>query len=1054
MKNIKRVIIIALILCLGGLGLSALKTADKTEAEQEKEIDSDGDGLSNYVEIYVSQTDPKENDTDFNGIADAEEDLDLDRMTNRVEIELGTDLDKADSDKDTISDFDEINIYQTDPVQYDSDGDALSDGDELLLGLNPLEAKTDGDTLDSERIFTQQLSDDKIAETLLEEENQAKPSLELDISGNINKKAKIEQTNSGDFTDSRAVVGEPIEIKGECITEGTLSFEIAEESTSFIYGENEADKYNANLICKYNDDGTTEYLETNFDEVNNRISAEIETEGTYFVLNVETLVHEIAMSSIAADETAGYTAMSQADIVFVIDTTGSMREEINSVKENVSLFVDSLYNQGISAQLALVTYEDIDFDGFESTRVHKNDDQNWYRDIETYKTTLENLPLGRGGDLSECAVDGLETARLLDMRESAGKVFVLLTDAAPKDDNRYGIPSMDAEIELLKNAGVNCYVVSSAADKEAYHSLYSKTDGLWADITGNFQNTLSNISDKIGTQIVGEGYWIYLQGPVPVPIRLDAKPEEGSEVDTDKDGIPDVIELEGAAPTGTIDLDALIEQISKGAITGTTYGTVNMYRYNSNPTAKDTDFDGTDDAQDSAPNNSRGTGVMHYTIDGTYYPCNIEFNMDYRQLITGDNTVYTKDLSMLSVLYATDVYDVTYIEVSDFAKTGGSDIGTNFGDLLGLEDSRYMAVNGADYMVDQDDITDFYVGHKNFVYNGKAHEVIVVSVRGTDGTFEEWSSNFDIGADTADYYRATGNNHPHWRNRENHKGFDVTANRVLDKLLPYIEEYVNPYSQKSILITGHSRGAAIANILGKYFEDQADYRSYTYTFATPSTTTDPNAPNYETIFNVLNTDDMITFIPLDSWGFSKYGESTAICVEDFYENELGAEEEGCWEWFMGQDYDNDYNTQNTLKAFAKIAENREDMYVLGETDSEKVWEDDLGHTTMAGAEEELASLSSSLENEKLRRFCDLYIVNSWFVYHVEINYCPAYLLQTLANMTTGVGPLLGRDVAGVYADAKTAFVASSGKLVIGGMTHPHMPPTYYIMTYHNLESLY
>lgn len=157
---------------------------------------------------------------------------------------------------------------------------------------------------------------------------------------------------------------------------------------------------------------------------------------------------------------------------------------------------------------------------------------------------------------------------------------------------------------------------------------------------------------------------------------------------------------------------------------------------------------------------------------------------------------------------------------------------------------------------------------------------------------------------------------------------------------------------------------------------------------------------------------------------------------------------------MGQDYDNDYNTQNTLEAFAKIAENREDMYVLGETDSEKVWEDDLGHTTKAGAEEELASLSSTLENEKLRRFCDMYIVYSWFVYHVEINYCPAYLLQTLANMTTGVGPLLGRDVAGVYADAKTAFVASSGKLGIGGMTHPHMPPTYYIMTYHNLESLY
>ena len=109
---------------------------------------------------------------------------------------------------------------------------------------------------------------------------------------------------------------------------------------------------------------------------------------------------------------------------------------------------------------------------------------------------------------------------------------------------------------------------------------------------------------------------------------------------------------------------------------------------------------------------------------------------------------------------------------------------------------------------------------------------------------------------------------------------------------------------------------------------------------------------------------------------------------------------------------------------------------------------------MAGAEEEMAELTSLLEEEKLLKYCNIYIVKDWFVYHVEINYCPAYLLQTLANMTTGVGPLLGRDVAGVYADAKTAFVASSGKVVIGGMTHPHMPPTYYIMTYHDLKSLY
>ena len=54
-------------------------------------------------------------------------------------------------------------------------------------------------------------------------------------------------------------------------------------------------------------------------------------------------------------------------------------------------------------------------------------------------------------------------------------------------------------------------------------------------------------------------------------------------------------------------------------------------------------------------------------------------------------------------------------------------------------------------------------------------------------------------------------------------------------------------------------------------------------------------------------------------------------------------------------------------------------------------------------------------------------------------------MQMLSNMTTGVGPLLGHDISGKYNDAKLSFIASSGKVVIGGMEHPHMQPTYYLI---------
>ncbi len=62
-------------------------------------------------------------------------------------------------------------------------------------------------------------------------------------------------------------------------------------------------------------------------------------------------------------------------------------------------------------------------------------------------------------------------------------------------------------------------------------------------------------------------------------------------------------------------------------------------------------------------------------------------------------------------------------------------------------------------------------------------------------------------------------------------------------------------------------------------------------------------------------------------------------------------------------------------------------------------------------------------------------------------------MQTLANMTCGIGPTLGRDVKGVYAYAKTSFVLSSGKLLVGGMEHSHMPTTYYLISHNDFRSL-
>ena len=86
-------------------------------------------------------------------------DADADGLANEVESQLGLSPISADTDGDTVPDgaedadgdgatnADELNVLGTDPLNPDSDDDGLADGAEVLIGANPLVADTDGDGL-------------------------------------------------------------------------------------------------------------------------------------------------------------------------------------------------------------------------------------------------------------------------------------------------------------------------------------------------------------------------------------------------------------------------------------------------------------------------------------------------------------------------------------------------------------------------------------------------------------------------------------------------------------------------------------------------------------------------------------------------------------------------------------------------------------------------------------------------------------------------------------------------------------------------------------------
>lgn len=132
MKRALNLLLVSFLL-FGGI---ALQGCGSSEPAAEQPVDTDNDGLTDAQETDLG-TDLNNPDTDGDGLTDGDE-------VN----EYNTDPLQADTDGDGLNDGDEVNSHNTDPLNPDTDGDGLNDGEEVNeYRTNPLEADSDGDGL-------------------------------------------------------------------------------------------------------------------------------------------------------------------------------------------------------------------------------------------------------------------------------------------------------------------------------------------------------------------------------------------------------------------------------------------------------------------------------------------------------------------------------------------------------------------------------------------------------------------------------------------------------------------------------------------------------------------------------------------------------------------------------------------------------------------------------------------------------------------------------------------------------------------------------------------
>lgn len=169
-----------------------------------------------------------------------------------------------------------------------------------------------------------------------------------------------------------------------------------------------------------------------------------------------------------------------------------------------------------------------------------------------------------------------------------------------------------------------------------------------------------------------------------------------------------------------------------------------------------------------------------------------------------------------------------------------------------LNNIGFKNVKSYDYEIKKPDSVGTNIAHKpinNF-------ETLIVSIQG-DKYNIEWESNFVAGS------------------KGNIKGFEDGSRKVISRIKEYIKE--NRINKEiKILVTGYSRGGAIANLVGVYlnehkeeFNIKSEKNIYIYTFEAPNSSS--NNKIYKNIHNVVNKNDLITYVYPSSWNIHNNG---------------------------------------------------------------------------------------------------------------------------------------------------------------------------------------
>ncbi len=208
------------------------------------------------------------------------------------------------------------------------------------------------------------------------------------------------------------------------------------------------------------------------------------------------------------------------DLVFTIDTTGSMSDKIDALLRTVSQFVKEAESFDLDMQFALISFGDISIQGG-GDRIDVVVPLT--KDVGRMQTGLAEIPRNNGfGNEGETPLEAVAEALQLKYREHAVKVLVLITDE-PALEYRYRRNEM---IKTLKTKEFLVFVL--AIDTPYYRAMAKENGGVWKQISASTDlSELLNMFRDLAKKVSQVAKAVHQIGGGSVSKYLQLKPPDG-----------------------------------------------------------------------------------------------------------------------------------------------------------------------------------------------------------------------------------------------------------------------------------------------------------------------------------------------------------------------------------------------------------------------------------------------------------------------------------------------------------------------------------------------